>query len=167
MQRAITGGTRWPSQAPFCLRQQGTYHFICFSFFRSASEKTKNKKKRKYRCERPYLGYRVTPVNNCVILHLSRWRSYDPDPSHTAGDIGLGRVGHARRSSIGAAVGHRQGGRMAAAQPGGDAGSAAGAGAEHAIGVSARRAAAPHNADGDGGSLAAAASPTCFAASSG
>src|SRR5262245_50607822 len=29
-------------------------HLICFSFFRSQSEKTKNKKKIKYRCERPF-----------------------------------------------------------------------------------------------------------------
>jgi hypothetical protein len=34
-----------------CLRQQGTHFFIRISFFRSQSEKTKYKKKEKYRCE--------------------------------------------------------------------------------------------------------------------
>src|SRR5215475_7549437 len=51
------------------------FHFICFSFFRSASEKTKNKKKIKYRCERPYPGYRISRVKdslNYSTLHLPR-----------------------------------------------------------------------------------------------
>src|SRR5262249_3541145 len=32
-------------QTPLCLRQHGTSYFICFSFFRSQSEKTKNKRR--------------------------------------------------------------------------------------------------------------------------
>jgi hypothetical protein len=31
-------------------RQQGTFHFICSSFWPSASAKTNDKKKEKYRC---------------------------------------------------------------------------------------------------------------------
>jgi hypothetical protein len=45
----MTGLTRSRFQTLLCLRQHGNSHFICFSFFRPASEKTNNKKKIKYR----------------------------------------------------------------------------------------------------------------------
>jgi hypothetical protein len=41
--------TLWSS--PLSLRQRGTYHYICISFLRSQSAKTKYKRKIKYRCE--------------------------------------------------------------------------------------------------------------------
>jgi len=39
------------SNAALACGSKVTFHFVCFSFFRSQSEKTKNKKKEKYRCE--------------------------------------------------------------------------------------------------------------------
>jgi hypothetical protein len=47
----LTGLTQYRLQAPFSLRQHGTFVFICVSFLRSASAKTKHEKKMKYRCE--------------------------------------------------------------------------------------------------------------------
>jgi hypothetical protein len=43
--------TPWRFQMPLRLRQQGTCHYICVSFLRSTSAKTKHKKKEKYRYE--------------------------------------------------------------------------------------------------------------------
>jgi hypothetical protein len=40
-----TGLTQSRAQTPFCLRQHGTSHYICGSFFPSASEKTNHKRK--------------------------------------------------------------------------------------------------------------------------
>jgi hypothetical protein len=46
------------AQTPLCLRQRGTSHLFCCSFFRSASERTNNKEKIEHRAAEGYDGCR-------------------------------------------------------------------------------------------------------------
>src|SRR4029434_8052235 len=69
------------------------YFPLHLSFFRSASEKTKNKKKEKYRCEQSHLGHRVSTVSETSAplapdeYHLSA----GAPPRHARAPSGQGR----------------------------------------------------------------------------
>jgi hypothetical protein len=64
--RAKALGLHYEARHPVGTRRAGAVRHqsdqYSFSFFRSASEKTKNKKKVKYRCETSHLSYGISPV---------------------------------------------------------------------------------------------------------
>src|SRR5687768_4258804 len=69
---SFTGLTRWATQASFSLRQQGTYRFICFSFFGFARRgEAKNEKQK----EGKVPLRRMAPVRPRKSCHLyDGWR---------------------------------------------------------------------------------------------
>src|SRR5258706_8337805 len=83
----LTGLTQCRTQTSFSLRQHGTCHFICVSFLRSASAKTKHKKKIKYRCERLQLSHRVSPV-----FYSRAWNCTGSNSTMQLISINIGRV---------------------------------------------------------------------------
>jgi hypothetical protein len=61
--------TQYRTQTPFCLRQQGTCHFICVSFLRSQSAKTKHKTKIKHRSAEGWIADHISPA---IVWRFSR-----------------------------------------------------------------------------------------------
>jgi hypothetical protein len=58
----VAGLTQYRTQTPFRLRQHGTYHCTCISFFALCERKNETQVEDEVPL-RMILGYRVTPVN--------------------------------------------------------------------------------------------------------